>query len=140
MRQSATPTDRPIVRRRTYRFLGLTLILLTLALALPAGASAFVSTGGSGWFTQTSWSDAWLYAVTFTDATHGWAVGSASWEPDSAGVILATTDGGATWGTQSAGRSGWLYAITFTDATHGWAVGDHGAILAHTDGLSLIHI
>jgi hypothetical protein len=48
MLQSATPTDKPAARRRTSRLLGLALVLLSLALALPAGASAFIPTGGGG--------------------------------------------------------------------------------------------
>ena len=45
MRQFATLTGKPVAWRRTCRLLGLALILLTLALALPAGASAFISAG-----------------------------------------------------------------------------------------------
>jgi len=40
MRQSATHAAKPPARRRAYKLLGLALILLTLALALPAAASA----------------------------------------------------------------------------------------------------
>ena len=42
----ATPAGKPVMPRRAYRLFGLALILLTFALALPAGASAHVSTGG----------------------------------------------------------------------------------------------
>jgi len=68
-----------------------------------------------------------LRAVAFSDAIHGWAVGSG-------GAILATTDGGATWKAQSSGTSASLYGVAFSDATHGWAVGSGGAILATTNG------
>ena len=143
MLQPATPTDKPAARRRASRLLGLSLVLLTLALALPAGASA-----AAGWFTQSSGSTAFLTGVAFTDPTHGWAVASG-------GVILATTNGGATWSAQSSGTTNQLYAVAFSDAAHGWAVGDSGVILATTNGgatwsaqssgsseylLSLIHI
>ena len=44
MPQSATHTDRPAARRRTprrtYKILGLALLLMALAMALPAGALA----------------------------------------------------------------------------------------------------
>jgi len=38
MPQSVTPHGKATARRRTTRFLGLAVILLSLALALPAGA------------------------------------------------------------------------------------------------------
>jgi len=47
MLRSATPTGKPATRRRAYKLFGLTLILLTFALALPAGASAYRSSGGA---------------------------------------------------------------------------------------------
>ena len=46
MLQSATPTGKP-TRRRAYKLFGLALILLTFALALPAGASAYRSSDGA---------------------------------------------------------------------------------------------
>jgi photosystem II stability/assembly factor-like uncharacterized protein len=66
--------------------------------------------------------------VAFTDATHGWVVGSSD------GTILATADGGATWSTQTSGTSNQLNGVAFTDDTHGWAVGDGGVILATSTG------
>jgi len=45
--------------------------------------------GGATWSPQSSGSSAYLNAVAFSDATHGWAVGTD-------GTILATTSGGAT--------------------------------------------
>ena len=47
----------PVLRRarasrRAYGFPGLALVLLTLALALPTGASAFISTGDGVWVWQ----------------------------------------------------------------------------------------
>jgi len=83
--------------------------------------------GGATWSAQSSRTTEDLNDVTFSDATHGWAVGV--W-----GAILATTDGGATWREQSSGSTAELAAITFTDATHGWAVGTEGAILVTTNG------
>jgi len=44
--QFGAPTRKPANRRRAYRFFGLALILLTFALALPAGAFAFREGGG----------------------------------------------------------------------------------------------
>ena len=129
---SATPTGKPATRRRASRLLGLALILLTLALALPAGASAFVSSGGDGRVRQSWGSGPCLYDVAFSDAAHGWAVGEG-------GAIRATTDSGATWSAQPSGTTANLGGIAFTDATHGWAVGydwrlSSGSILATADG------
>jgi len=126
MPQSATPTDKPVARRAR-KVLVLTLILLTIALALPAGASAFISSGGHGWFTQSSGTTAHLLSVDFIDAGRGWAVGTG-------GTILATTNGGATWSAQTSGTTEVLWRVAFPDATHGWAVGENGAILATTNG------
>jgi len=131
MGQSVTRTNQPATRRRRSALallaLALALALATLA-ALPAGALAFISTGDGGWFWQNplpQGND--LTSVTFTDSSHGWAVGEA-------GTILATSDGGATWNGQSSGTNARLWAVAFTDPSHGWAVGGDGIILATTDG------
>ena len=84
MLELAKRIGRPAARRRNSKLLGLALILLSLALALPAFA---LTSTGEGWFKQSSQSSADLRAVAFPDATHGWAVGDY-------GAILATTSGG----------------------------------------------
>jgi hypothetical protein len=69
-----------------------------------------------------------LSAVSFPDASHGWAVGT-DWVDDPEGpllyaVILATTDGGAHWAEQHPNSGiGDLRGVSFPDAGHGWAVG-----------------
>ena len=129
MRQSARRTSEPANRRRACR-LGslLALALLTLASAIPASASAFISTGDGGWVWQNPLPQGnSLYDVAFIDAMHGWAVGAA-------GTILATTDGGATWSGQRSGTTSDLNAVTFTDATHGWAVGGESGVNDQTSG------
>lgn len=78
-----------------------------------------------------------LFAVTFADPAHGWAVGQY-------GAILATTDGGATWHRQKSGvetenvsEDGFepaLRSVSFADARHGYAVGYPGLILTTRDG------
>ena len=125
MGQSATHAGTPASWRPSYRLLGLTLILLILALALTAGAFAFVA--GDDWSAQSSGTTSWLMAVSFVDASHGWAVGTG-------GTILATSDGGATWTAQRSGTSQALEGVAFVDASHGWAVGTGGTILATTNG------
>jgi len=135
MGQSATLTDRPAARRRTCKLCVLTLIFLSLALALPAGAFA-----AAGWFTQSSGTTAELDAVAFPDASHGWAVGY-DFSTGTA-FILATANGGANWSLQDSGTNVTLHSVAASDATHAWAVGstpnswggDDLAIFATTDG------
>ena len=91
MLQSTTPTGKPAARRCTCKLLALAPILLTLALALPAGASAFVSSG-DGWFPWSSGTTANLTDVTFLDSTRGWAAGHDL--NAKSGAIRAATSGG----------------------------------------------
>lgn len=70
-----------------------------------------------------------LTAVTFADASNGWAVGH--W-----GAILKTTDGGQTWMQQ---RSDIvvdqpLFSVYFKNADEGWAVGLWSLMLHTTNG------
>ena len=59
--------------------------------------------GGATWSAQNAdgphGGPDWLNSVTFTDASHGWAVGHG-------GVIVATADGGDTWNSQDPGGDG----------------------------------
>ena len=98
MLRSATPTDKPIARRHAFRLLGLALIPLTLALALPAGASAFISTGDGGWFEHSPGTPEHLLDGVFVDVPNIWAVGG---DATQSGFIGTTTDGGATCGACS---------------------------------------
>jgi uncharacterized repeat protein (TIGR01451 family) len=68
-----------------------------------------------------------LYAVSFVDQTHGWAVGYN-------GTILTTSDGGSNWATQTSGTTNLLDGVSFVDQSHGWAVGKSGTILATNNG------
>jgi photosystem II stability/assembly factor-like uncharacterized protein len=66
-------------------------VCLAVVLALPGSAGAAIFTGGTGWF----WGNPLpqgedLGAISFSDASHGVAVGAA-------GAALRTDDGGATW-------------------------------------------
>jgi photosystem II stability/assembly factor-like uncharacterized protein len=117
------------------------------------GVILATSDGGTTWQAQdasSAGSPTGLNAVSFVDATHGWAVGARGGSNGSqmghVGVILATSDGGTTWQVQdasSAGGDAQLYSVSFVDATHGWAVGDSvdsdkgyadGAILTTSNG------
>lgn len=68
-----------------------------------------------------------LYAVTFPDRTHGWAVGEF-------GTILSTADGGRTWHQQRAPVDSTLFGAYFEDPRQGWAVGMDAVIIRTTDG------
>jgi photosystem II stability/assembly factor-like uncharacterized protein len=71
-----------------------------------------------GWRTQNSGTKDPLAAVSFVDATHGWAVGDLD--------ILVTSDGGATWTHQDPGSLSpnvGFRGVSFVDADHGWIVG-----------------
>ena len=128
MEKSATRTGKPAARRRTYKLLGLALILLSLALALPAVASAFVSTGDGTWVWQNPLPQGnTLNDVIFLDASHGWSVGVY-------GTLMATSDGGVSWIGQRSGTTQDLNGVMFSDASHGWVVGNNGTILATVDG------
>ena len=88
------------------------------------------SDGGLTWKTERAGATrvyGGLYSVSFTDATHGWAVGGVPGEQVGPSVILATHDGGVTWSSQKAplvDRHGTLGSVCFVDRLHGWAVGD----------------
>ena len=137
MRQCPTHSDQSAARWRTYTVLALTLVLLGLTLALPAGAFAT-----AGWTPQSSGTAADAFeAVAFANARHGWVVGSGQNSNGvTVGIILATTNGGATWKRQYSGPAGispegsGLNAVAFANARHGWVVGDSGIILATTNG------
>jgi photosystem II stability/assembly factor-like uncharacterized protein len=75
-----------------------------------------------------------LVAVSFADATHGWAVGHD-------GVVLHSADAGRTWKLQRDGRSAGpqgtetpLLDVWFGNASHGYAVGAFGLVLRTEDG------
>jgi photosystem II stability/assembly factor-like uncharacterized protein len=62
----------------------------------PGGRVFHSPDGGGAWEPQSTGVSIPIESLAFTDAQHGWAVGSL-------GVILATDDGGATWRRQRAG-------------------------------------
>jgi photosystem II stability/assembly factor-like uncharacterized protein len=71
--------------------------------------------------------DTILYATSFPDARHGWAVGEF-------GTILTTADGGRSWRQQSASVDTTLFGTYFRDPSEGWAVGLDAVVLHTTDG------
>src|SRR6185295_9236150 len=68
-----------------------------------------------------------LYAVSFSDSSHGTVVGYG-------GIILRTTNGGQTWAPQYSGTFSKLRGVWFTDTNTGTVVGDDGVILHTTNG------
>jgi photosystem II stability/assembly factor-like uncharacterized protein len=117
-----THTDRPHSGWRARALIALTLGLLGLALALPAGALA-----AGGWSAQTSGATANLRAVAFVNPSVGWAVGDD-------GALLATTNGGATWQAQASGPTDRLTSVAATDASDAWVVSEGGSVLVTTNG------
>jgi photosystem II stability/assembly factor-like uncharacterized protein len=130
MPSSAHRPSLPLSRVLGAPLLILTLLLVSMALALRAGAS--VSTSVGGWYWQDLAAPATLNGVAFSDASHGWAVGGTI---TYTAAIVTADDGGATWTDQDAGGVATvLNAVAATDADHAWAVGTGGHILATTDG------
>jgi photosystem II stability/assembly factor-like uncharacterized protein len=70
--------------------------------------------GGRTWEVQATGAFSPIIAITFVNATHGWAVGSL-------GAIVATQDGGRTWITQRRGgeRLAVLSLVSRTRGRHG---------------------
>ena len=99
------------------------------------------SDGGKTWQRQGPHRDKLpLHSVTFTDATHGTAVGGNPWDQDGY-YILTTSDAGEHWGLHNVladsdpNRSSYdLYSVSFADAQNGWAVGMFGFTSRTTDG------
>lgn len=132
------PLVTAVIRRA---LLMLALAAVTTACALPASASAGVSTSDGLWTWQNPTIGNPLAAVDFVDARHGWAVGAD-------GTVLSTDDSGLTWQGQTTPTTSDLTDVCFVDSRHGWAVGQvrfdpanalpgadlPGVILATTDG------
>ena len=95
----------------------------------PFATSVIVRTedGGVTWQEADSPLNHPLSAVTFLDASSGWAVGKH-------GTILHTSDGGVTWTAQRSGVTAPLWAVVFADAHRGWAAGGEGLLLTTADG------
>ena len=138
MDQSSTHGRRPAACRHVAKLLALSLLLLGLALALPAGALA-----ASAWNLQAEGALAHTYlgGVACANSSDAWAVGGTAPTDANPSTILATTNGGATWKAQSsAAIVGTAFdAVACADASHAWAVGDNvltyaNVILATSDG------
>lgn len=73
--------------------------------------------------------DLTLTAVTFVDASNGWAVGHG-------GTVLHTADGGEHWAVQRQDLTvdQPLFSVYFRNADTGWAIGLWSLLLATTDG------
>ncbi len=71
-------------------------------------------------------------AITFVDAKHGWAVGSAP-KAHSRAIIYRTSNGGRTWVRVRVGLFGEIKAVSFANRKVGWAVSGN-AVLHTVDG------
>jgi len=78
-------------------------------------------------------------AVSFTDASHGWAVGVRvnNVAPQGAGridsLVAFTTDGGSSWTSSTAGVARELRGVDAIAVDDVWAVGDYGTMV-HWNG------
>ena len=79
--------------------------------------------GGLHWYAKEH-PDAEYYGVAFSDADHGWVIGS---------DIERTVDG-KTWQTVSSGPTDNLADVVCVDASTAWAIGEWGDVLQTTDG------
>jgi photosystem II stability/assembly factor-like uncharacterized protein len=92
--------------------------------------------GGVSWTPQQSGTDAFLWAVSFSDAANGIAVGQPSFL---GGALLRTTDGGEHWMQDDAGAVPDFVeppyrGVAMLNASTGIAVAEAGNILRTTDG------
>jgi len=68
-----------------------------------------------------------FWAIRFSTADRGWAVGED-------GIIMATTDGGQTWAKQNGGTRRALFSLALSSSGKMAAVGEAGTILHSEDG------
>ncbi len=85
--------------------------LNALALSAVLGMTA-LSISASDWERVDAGTLAWLKAVHFIDADHGWIVGGS-------GTFLKTTDGGKTWQREKVTRDN-IRDVVFSDRDNGW--------------------
>ena len=99
------------------------------------GTILHTTNGGGTWKSQSSNLGTYvaLSSLVFTDSTHAWAVGSASyglW-----GVVLYTNDAGKTWKTQRYRVGAGLSAVACpAHSLLAWIAGDKGVVLHTSDG------
>ncbi|HEY5548462.1 MAG TPA: YCF48-related protein [Coriobacteriia bacterium] len=127
--------------------IGLLLLPLAVALATPSVARADSLTWATPWVgpantfsgdVETPIATA-LNAVSFADATHGWAVGLRVdgvylGGGSKSSYVAFSGNGGASWSSQSTPASQELHGVLARSATDVWAVGDAGTLL-HYNGI-----
>jgi len=140
MKQSAMLTDRPPARRGAFRLFALALTLLTLALALPAGAATFASPAAASAPTITSFTPdegpaGTLVTLTGSGFSGATRVMQGGWQADftvlsdaqirltvpvyfaRSGFISVTTPGGTAWSAETFTVSGTAPIIKVTAPT-----------------------
>jgi photosystem II stability/assembly factor-like uncharacterized protein len=97
--------------------------------------------GGRRWIQQYSQNrrdmiNARVGAVTFSNAFHGWIVGTSNWS--GFGIIFRTTDGGQNWIYSDNRVFSSIRSVCFVNALRGWTVGTSsqgiGILMMSTDG------
>ncbi|MEO8210340.1 MAG: YCF48-related protein [bacterium] len=88
--------------------------------------------GGNNWSIQpTNIGTIQLFAVHFTDALTGTAVGGSQFDT---ATIIRTTNGGTNWIQQNPNTTNLLRGVYFINSNTGFAVGNNGTILKTSDG------
>jgi photosystem II stability/assembly factor-like uncharacterized protein len=91
-------------------------VAIFLLLSLAPQSSRISAAENDSTLARSMLDDAELFAVTFVDREHGWAVGDR-------GVIWRSEDGGQAWQLERSGVTCSLRDVHFADAENGWAVG-----------------
>lgn len=94
---------------------------------LPVVFDYDASRTGEKWRVQSIAGTGALYDVSFSDLTHGIAVGAA-------GAVYRTEDAGTTWIAEDSGVSEDLLGVSLAPGGHAWAVGTAGTVCRTTDG------
>jgi photosystem II stability/assembly factor-like uncharacterized protein len=102
-----------------------------LGLAVGNGTIIRTTDGGASWNPVDVPAGIELFAVSFADASHAYAVGTSL---SGAMSRVGSTDGGLTWVDHGDGTIGRLVATDFADASHGLAVEQGGITYATDDG------
>jgi photosystem II stability/assembly factor-like uncharacterized protein len=117
----------------------LAMLVLLVALLVPAATAAAYLPPGSGWETLSQLPFTYCNDISFSDATSGWIVGQrhdVTKVPADFGGISATADGGATWTSVDPGTTAILKGVSPINGGKACAVGLGGTIVRTNNGTS----
>jgi photosystem II stability/assembly factor-like uncharacterized protein len=93
---------------------------------------AKTTNGGESWTVLDNFPGDLLYAMCFSDSSHGTIL--TIYQYGQTSKILRTNDGGNSWIEQNSGVYAYLLGVDFVDAFNGIIVGMNGIIIRTTDG------